>query len=315
MVEIYVSEGGRLCRTEEYVNGAWIYAVSPTEKEIGEISKISGISEGDILTSLDEEESGRIERLDDGVTLIVTDTPIARKDENNVVNYSVSPVGIYFTENYIVTVCTKDTTVLKDFTKGFLKNLDPSRKTEFYLKLMLYASGRYMHYLRQIDKMTDYIEKRLHKATKNAELLQMLDLKKSLVYLKTALKNIDATLYKVERGKYIKLYEEDADLLDDVIIEYRQAREMADTFESVLTGTIETISSVISNNLNETMRRLTSITVLIAIPTMIAGFYGMNIGMSGIPGPGGIGGFLLVTGLSLLISGIVGFILYKKKML
>lgn len=315
MVKIYVNGQGKLLECEEYTPGAWIYAVCPTEEEIGVISEKCGISGEDIRTVVDDEEPGRVEKLDGGVTLIVTDTPIARKDENNVINYSVSPVGIFFAKEYIITVCTMDTTVLKDFALGYVKDVNPAYKTRFYLQLMLYSSGRYMHYLRQIDRMTVYIEKRLRKNAKNSELVQMLDLKKSLVYLKTALKKIDSTLYRIERGRFLKLYEEDLDLLDDVQVEYSQAREMADIYESVLSCTIETTKAVISNNLNETMKRLTSITVLIAIPTMIAGFYGMNIGMEGMPGPAGVFGFWFLTGVSLLIAALVGIWLYRKKML
>ena len=180
------------------------------------------------------------------------------------------------------------------------------------LQILMQTSTRYLQYLKQIDKITDFIEKRLYKATTNNELVQLLDLQKSLVYISTSLKNIEMTLSKIERGRILKLYTEDEELLEDVIIEFRQAREMADTFASVLSGTIETFSSVISNNLNVTMKKLTSVTILLAIPTMISGFYGMNIGMEGIPLAGN---FWLPLGISVLITTIAAIILIKKKML
>ena len=142
--------------------------------------------------------------------------------------------------------------------------------------------------------------------------MQLLDLQKSLVYISTALKNIEMTLSKIERGRILKLYSDDAELFEDVVIEFRQAREMADTFASVLSGTIETFSSVISNNLNVTMKKLTSVTILLAIPTMISGFYGMNIGTLGIPLAGN---FWLPVAVSAVITIGAAFVLIKKKML
>jgi magnesium transporter len=221
-----------------------------------------------------------------------------------------------FAENlaseYGILVSLSDNTVLQDFKNGFIKNANPALRTRFYLQIMLQTAGRYLQYLKQIDKITDFIEKRLYKATTNNELVQLLDLQKSLVYISTALKNIEMTLSKIERGRILKLYSDDAELFEDVVIEFRQAREMADTFASVLAGTIETFSSVISNNLNETMKKLTSVTILLAIPTMISGFYGMNIGTAGIPLAWN---FWLPVAVSAVITIGAAFVLIKKKML
>lgn len=311
MVTYYRSTENALRKTETLEQGCWIYAVAPTSAEIKQIAESTGIEIQVLNAALDEEERARIE-LDEGVTLVVFDTPIASKDEKNVVTYSTIPVGVISTKNYFITVCLAENTVLSDFVNGFVKNVNTTLRTRLILQILMQNSSRYLQYLKQIDKITDYIEKRLYKATTNNELVQLLDLQKSLVYISTSLKNIEMTLSRIERGRILKLYTEDEELLEDVIIEFRQAREMAETFASVLSGTIETFSSVISNNLNVTMKKLTSITILLAIPTMISGFYGMNIGLEGMPLAGN---FYLPLGISAAITVIAAVILIKKKML
>lgn len=311
MVTYYTVSDGVFCVAKTLQLGCWIYAIDPTSAEILQIAKETNIEPDVLKAALDEEERARIE-LDEGTTFIVSDTPIASKDEKNVVTYSTLPVGMIFTKNYFITVCLSDNTVLKDFANGFIKNANPTYRTRFYLQIMMQTAGRYLQYLKQIEKITDFIEKRLYKATTNNELVQLLDLQKSLVYISTALKNIEMTLSKIERGRILKLYSDDAELFEDVVIEFRQAREMADTFASVLSGTIETFSSVISNNLNVTMKKLTSVTILLAIPTMISGFYGMNIGSSIIPFAGN---FWLPVAVSAVITIGAALILIKKKML
>ncbi len=313
MIEYYTQNGKSLEKTESIAPGVWVYAIAPNADEVNFLAKELNIETGFITSALDEEERSHIDTDEDsGSTLIVVDAPIALKDEKNVVTYSTVPIGMIFTKSNLLTVCLRSDTVLSDFTNGFVKNINPSFKTRMFLQIMMHMAQRYMQYLRQIDKITDYIEKRLNKSTSTNELVQMLDLQKSLVYFTTALKNAEMNLSRIERGKVLKLYSEDDEILEDVIIEYKQAREMADIFSSVLSGTIDTFSTVISNNLNETMKKLTSVTILIAIPTMIAGFYGMNINMDGLPLSQS---FWLIMGLCVVITGAAVAILIKKKML
>ncbi len=312
MIEYYTQNEKRLEKTEKLIPGVWINAIDPTAVEVEYLSNALGIDTAAITSALDEEERSHIDIDEDtGSVLIVIDAPIALKDEKNVVTYSTVPIGVIFTKENLITVCLRDDTVLRDFANGFVKNVNPMYKSRMFLQIMMHTAQRYMQYLRQIDKITDYIEKRLNKATTTNELLQMLDLQKSLVYFKTSLKNAEINLSRIERGRIIKLYPEDDELIEDVIIEYAQAREMADIYSSVLSGTIDTFSTVISNKLNETMKKLTSITIIIAIPTMIAGFYGMNINMEGLPLSEN---FWFIMALSALITGVAAIILYKKKM-
>ncbi len=312
MIRYYTKTDEKTELTDKIIPGAWIYAVNPTRDEVDFLSNSLGIERGLITSALDDEERAHIDIDEDtGDTLIVVDAPVAETDENGSATYYTVPIGMIFTKNHLITVCLREDTVLQDFVRTSLKNTDPLFKTRLFLQMMMYMAQRYMQYLRRIDKTTDTIEKRLHKDTTTKELVQMLELQKSLVYFTTSLKNTEMMLSRIERGRVIKLYSEDDELLEDVIIEYKQAREMADIFSSVLSGTIDTFSTVISNNLNETMKKLTSITIIIAIPTMLAGFYGMNINMDGLPLSSN---FWFIVALSAVITGLAAAILFKKKM-
>ena len=175
---------------------------------------------------------------------------------------------------------------------------------------MLRVATRYLQFLKQIDKLSSSLEKQLRKSMKNKELIQLLDIQKSLVYFSTSLKADETTLEKLMRGRYIKLYEDDQDLLEDVLIEIKQAIEMSSIYLNILSGTMDAFASVISNNLNIVMKVLASITIVISIPNIIAGFYGMNV--AGLPlaqfwwFPVAVAGGLM---------GIVGLILHKKGMM
>ena len=310
MVNYYSIIGTKFEVLDKPSPGAWIYMVNPSNDEIEEITALAGIDSEYIRAPLDEEETGRIET-EEGVTFMIIDSPLANKDENNVISYTTIPMGFTVTHDYIISVCLKDSTVLKDFADNYVKNVNTAFKTRFLLQILLQTAARYLQYLKQIDKISNYIEKRLYKSTKNKELIQLLDLQKSLVYISTSLKSIEVTLQKIERGRILKLYENDEELLEDVIVEFRQAREMADIYSSILTGTMDAFASVISNNVNEIMKFLTSITILMAIPTCISGFYGMNM-VHGMPGDGN---FIIPLIISAGIAGIVAIILIKKKIL
>ncbi len=308
MLSYFIYENGRLEERNEIEKGCWVYMVNPTPEEIAQICDQAKIEPEYIRAPLDEEEMGRVEN-DDGTTLIIVDGPVATKNENGSVTYLTFPIGIIFTRDYIITVSLKENSVLKDITEGSIRGINPAMKSRFFLKTMLALAARYLQYLKQIDKITVYTENQIYKATKNQEIVQLMALSKSLVYFSTSLKSIEMTLHKVERGRLIKLYEEDEELFDDVIIEIRQAREMADTYSTILSGMIDAFASVISNNLNSAMKLLASITIIMAVPNIISGFFGMNV--QGIPLASN---FWLPVGIAALIVAVVAIILARKKM-
>ncbi len=275
MLNYFKTIDGQITAIDAPESGAWISLIAPTEEEINSISKLFNIETDFLRAALDEEETSRIES-EDGYTLIVIDVPVVVKEGSEVI-YSTAPIGIIVTDSNIITVSLRENPIIKEFSDGIVKNVQTAQKTRFIFQILLRTSSRYLQYLRQIEKMSAYIERQLHKSLKNKELIQLLALQKSLVYFNASLKSDEVTLKKLMRGHIIKLYEEDEDLLEDVHIEFRQAMEMAAIYSDVMAGTMDAFASVISNNLNIIMKVMTSITILLTIPNIIFSFYGMNV--------------------------------------
>ncbi len=307
MVTFHNLVDGKISELSELSSGCWVNMIDPTEEEILSISEKLSIETDFLKAALDEEETSRIDTEDDQ-TLIIIDVPATLAADGAVI-YSTLPMGIILTDTNIVSVCLRETSVIREFADGKVKNVNPALKTQFVLLMLLKVAGRFLQYLKQIDKISVAVEKKLHKSMKNKELIQLLDLEKSLVYFSTSLKANELTIEKILRGRIIKLYDDDQDLLEDVLIEIKQAIEMSNIYSSILSGTMDAFASVISNNLNIVMKVLASITILMAIPTMVSGFYGMNV--SHMP----LSNFWFPIGLSVAIMGIAAYWLYKKDML
>ena len=192
------------------------------------------------------------------------------------------PIGIMITDENVITVSLRENTILTEFAEGVVRNVVTNYKTHFVLHIMLRMATKYLQYLKQIDKISNRIERNLRRSAKNKELEQLLDVEKSLVYFSSSLKSDEITLEKIMRGRYIKLYEEDQDLLEDVLIEIKQAVDMTATYLNILNGTMDVFASIISNNLNVVMKIQASLTLLVSVPTVISGIYGMNI-IGGLP--------------------------------
>lgn len=286
--------------------GSWISVVEPTQEEIDILIDKFGLDTGFVKSSLDEEESSRVE-IEDNQTLIIVDTPYAETQTEDTILYYTLPIGIIITESYVFTISLKDNPVLTDLSSGVVKGLQTNLKTRFVLQLLLRITARFLFCLKQIDKISNAMEKQLHGSMQNRELIQLLGLEKSLVYFSTSLKADDVTLEKILRGRVIKLYEEDQDLLEDVLIELKQAIEMANIYSGILKGMMDAFASVISNNQNIVMWRLTLVTIIMAIPTMIFSFYGMNT--TGLP----VAHTWFPTTVSLVATAVIAFFLLKKK--
>ena len=263
-----------MTKLDKVEDGCWVNLTYPTEDEMNTATALLGIDPGFLRAALDEEETSRIDT-EDGQTLIIIDVPAVEKDD--AVVYSTLPMGIIVTDKHIITVCLKETSILKDFQDGLVRFAETQKRTSFILYMLLQVAKRFLQYLKQIDKIYNYMERQLYKSQRNKELIQLLDLEKSLVYFNTSLKANEVTLEKILRGRIITLYEEDHDLLEDVLIEVRQAIEMANIYSSIISGMMDAFASVISNNLNVIMKVLTSITILLTIPNIFFSFYGMNV--------------------------------------
>lgn len=306
MIKYYKTIDNKVTEIEKAETGCWISAIAPDESEVEYLVETIGLDKGFVKSALDEEESSRIE-IEEEQTLIIVDYAISQKEKTgDAILYNTMPLGIIVTKNYVVTVSIMDNIVLQEMSNGTIKNVQTTLKTRFILLVLLRIAAKFLIYLKAIDKMSSQSEKTLYKSMKNKELLQLLALEKSLVYFSTSLKANEVTLEKILRGRVIKLYEDDQDLLEDVLIEVKQAIEMANIYSNVLSGTMDTFASVISNNLNIVMKTLTYITLIMEIPTIIFSYYGMNV--TGLPVP--TAWFPLV--LSLFIMVIAFFIIQIK---
>ena len=278
MLTIHKTIAGKMQKLDAIEDGCWVNLTYPSEDELSTVAATLNVEPTFLRAALDEEETSRIDT-EDGQTLIIIDVPMVEKED--AVVYSTLPMGIITTEKHIITVSLKESPVIRDFQDGLVKFADTGKRTQFILYMLLQVAKRYLQYLKQIDKIYNYMERQLYKSQRNKELIQLLDLEKSLVYFSTSLKANEVTLEKILRGRIVTLYEEDHDLLEDVLIEVRQAIEMANIYSSIISGMMDAFASVISNNLNVIMKVLTSLTILLTLPNIVFGFYGMNV--AGLP--------------------------------
>lgn len=295
--------------TNEFKRGNWINMVNPTEAEINFVCNGVGIQEDFIKYSLDYEEKARIDTEDDGTTLFIIDTPIVELDNGNEI-YTTMPVGIIFVrDEYLITISIKENGLMNKMEKQIQRRLYTYKKSQFLFQVFFENASAFLSMLKIINKKTEIVERTLRKSLKNEDLLKMLNLEKSLVYFTTSLKSNEIVMEKTLRGKIIKLYEEDEDLLEDSIIENKQAMEMSKTYSDILNETMDMYASIISNNINDVMKILTSITIIISVPTLIASIWGMNVP---VPFQNNTNGFVILI-VGSIIATLIVMIWFKKK--
>ncbi|NNU89712.1 magnesium transporter CorA family protein [Anoxybacillus sp. CHMUD] len=310
MMNIYLSnDQGKLEEIHELKNGCWVNLISPTESEIRYIAEHLNIPIDSIKDALDDEERSRIEKEDNHV-LIIVDIPIITYDEGNIPTYETIPIGMIITNICFITVCLQENPIFEEFTKNKVKNFYTYMKTRFALQMLYMISTYYLRYLKQINRKTSEIEKQLHQSMQNKELFSLLSLEKSLVYFTTSLKANNIVMERLLRLNYLRMYEDDQELLEDVIIENKQAIEMTEVYSSILSGMMDAFASVISNNLNIVMKFLAAITIVISFPTMVTSFYGMNVP---IPYQDTPYAYLVALGISFVLSSITAFVFWKKR--
>ncbi len=315
MLKIYSTdmETNKLEEIKEFRKGSWINLVNPSENEIKRVCESINIQEDFIRDALDYEEKARIdEEEDDNTILFVIDVPVIEKNEDNDI-YSTMPLGmIVVRDDFFITVSLRKNKVIEDFEKRKIKNFQTYKKTRFIFQIFYLNSSYFLNYLKQINKETEIAEYILKNSMKNKELLKLLSLEKGLVYFATSLKSNEIVMEKTMRGKIIKLYDDDEDILEDAIIENRQAIEMAQIYTNILNGTMDAYASIISNNLNGVMKFLTSITIVLAIPTMISSFWGMNVKL---PFENSPIGFIIMVLIAVILTLVVTWWLKRKDML
>lgn len=310
MISFFRTDDEKIFLLDAIEPGCWVHVVNPTQEELNQLLEATHVDRDFLVAALDEEERSRVET-ENGQTLIVVDTPTIELSEKEGVINSTFSLGIILTEDNIFTVCLKDSSVLQDFTNNRVKSFSTKKKSRFILQILYRNAAKFLVYLRQIDKKSTEIEGELHKSMKNKELIAMLNLEKSLVYFSTSLKSNEAVLERLMRMEFIRRYPDDTDLLEDVIIENKQAIEMCTIYRDILSGTMDAFASVISNNLNIVMKLLTSITIILTIPTLFASLWGMNVP---VPFQNAPWGFAVVCGLSALTSIITAIVMFRKKL-
>jgi magnesium transporter len=295
-------------RLEEFEPGSWIDLVSPTEEELRRVSGELNIPLDLLNGPLDEEEKSRVE-VDDGLTYVIVDIPVlvVEDDERG---YSTIPLGMIVHKDYFITICLRVNPILGEFERGGVKGFSTVKKTRFLFQILQQVSAFYLRYLYRIDRETDKLERELRASSRNESIFDLLNLQKALVYFTTSLRSNESVLQKLMRGKSVKMYEEDEELLEDTIVENRQASEMAKIYTDILTGMMDAFASVISNNLNQVMKLLTSITIMLSIPVIVSSFYGMNVDL---PFMGFAHAFSIVLAIAFVISLGFGLVFWRKK--
>lgn len=288
---------------------SWIDLTNPTREEINRVVEKTEINSDLIYKMLDADELPRIE-IDDNATLIVIDTPFITEEKE----YITHPLGIIITKsNYVITVSTKKIDILDDFKKNIVNDFRTAKKTRFVIQILIKTINKYLRILKRINKDIDDKEEVLKQSTKNEDLIDLLGIEKTLVYFITSLRENKAVLDRLKRGNVIPLYEGDSDLLDDAVVEMNQAIDMATIYRDILGSITDTYATIVSNNLNDGMKFLAGMTIVLSIPTIISSFLGMNVkfGYIGISEYSAINIFIG----SIILSIIVAIWLKKKGML
>ncbi len=316
MFEIYKSqESGHLEKLtlKTLEKGAWINIIDPTPYELKEVSAITNVEPDFLRSALDDEERSHIDVEDESI-MILTNVPVVYDEES----YDTLPLSVILTKNYIITVCLEETPVISSFNERTARLFHTYKKTQFLFEILYRSATFYLRYLRQINKLSEEIEDQLRVSMHNNDILRLMELRKGLTYFNAALRSNDAVFDKILRLRnnrtlegVLDIYEEDEDLLEDVIIENKQAREMVEMYSQILSQMADIFSSIISNNQNMVMKFLAAITIIIAVPTVIASFFGMNVP---VPMEGNSYGFLIVMIIALVASMIAAYIFYKNRM-
>ena len=294
----------------EYEEHSWVHIVAPDEDEIRRVSNELEIPIDFLKSPLDIDERPRIEVEDENI-LVILRTPHFEEDSD--VEYTTLPLGIILAENMIITVCSKKNDVMQAIADGRSREgLSTVNKVKFILQMFSGATTVYMDYLKIINRKTSIAQNEVLKSMRNKELIKLLNYEKSLVYFITSLKSNELVLERLQRTELLDISDEDRDMLEDVIIENRQAIEMTNIYSYILSGMMDAFASIITNNINVVMKVLTSLTVILAVPILIASIYGMNIELPLQHSPYA---FPIVFGGSLILSLIGAVIFIKKKWL
>jgi magnesium transporter len=305
MLTIYKTTEHGLEQLDTMANGAWVKAVDPTPEEIRQLATW-GIDPDFINYSLDLDEMPRMER-DEDYTFILVRIPHRQPDSD--IPYTTIPLGIMIKGNVIVTICRYDKEMFKVLANGKYRLLKTGKRYRFALYIFLETATRYLTHLREINRITEALEDQLQKSTRNREVLELLKYQKSLTYFATALRSNEVMFERVQRTQIFNYYEEDQDLLEDVLTENQQAIQMTNINTEILASMMDAFASIISNNLNSVMKALAALTIIVSLPGTVAGFFGMNVLLPLSKNPWA---FITIAGIALGLTAIATYIFYKR---
>ena len=313
MINIYRTDNRIISEIDQFDTGAWVKLTAPSLEECAEISDRFHMDIADVRAALDDEESSRI-NLEDEYTLILVDIPSAEM-RNNRHSYTTIPLGILIAEDVVITVCAEETAVLRSFVEQRVRDFSTKKQMRFTYQILYNACMVYQSLLRSIDRKRTEIEERIDQNTEDVDLIDLHELESNLVYFATSLRANGVVLDRLTRYGRLRQYSEDQELLEDVIIENRQAIEMTQIYRDIINGTRELMSTVINNRLNNVMKYLAAITIVMSIPTIISGLWGMNVGGKWMPFSSTPHGFAIICVITLPLCIVVMLWLRKKRML
>jgi magnesium transporter len=291
-------------------NNSWVNVLPPLkQEEFSELSESLDIPLDFLTDSLDIDERSRFEE-EDNVKLLVIKTPTENNSFNDSDAYYITiPMVVILTHNQIVTVNSFDNGAIKKFLNTF-QNRQTEKRNMMVLKIFEKIIQNYLEVLKEINVRRNLLEQKLYESNRNEQLLQMMRIQKSLVYFVTALRSNELLLMKIARTNFLALNEEEKEILDDLIVDNSQALEMANIYTNILSSTLDAFASIIANNQNEVLKRLSVITIVLTFPVLVASIYGMNVP---IPYSSSPYAFYIPVFLSLLISLVIGWFFLKRK--
>lgn len=312
MLNIFKNNGVKLDRIKTIEKDSWIHLENPTKDEMTLVFKETGCHYDFLSAPLDLEEMPRIEREGEQY-LVVINVVNENFDKELSLYYDTIPLGIVVLDDYIVTIAPEKVSIINNIVNRSIRIVSTLRRNKLLIQILYYMSQEYLKALQKIDKIADNIEKGMRERADNKITLELLSLEKTLVYFKSALSSNEGVMRKLRRYQWIHRYEEDSDLLNDTDIEVGQASDMTEINMRITRSIREASASLISNNLNNIMKILASLTILLTVPTMIFSFYGMNINLKVLPYF--LQSTIIVTILTIAITAIIFVILRKKNML
>lgn len=313
MIKIYRTENSKIGEEHAFEPGSWIQLTDPSIDELELISKRFEIDIADVRAAMDADESSRVE-LEDDYTLILVDIPII-EIRNDQKAYTAIPLGILLLDDYLITICAEETPVLQYFVNSTVREFSTKKQMRFVYQILYRTCMVYQLYLRTIDNKRTEIEERAQEDMKEEDLVTLHELESNLVYFATSLRANGAVIDRLSRYSRVRQFPEDKDLLDDVKVENGQAIEMTTIYRDIIHGTRELLSNIIDIRLNSVMKYLAVITIVMAIPDIISGFYGMNVDERWVPLQSTPFGFCIICVMTVVICMIVLRVLKKKKML